>query len=94
MVEIQLDNLCIDCHSKAVLTGHSLSEAEGGSLMKNIRKEFKDHLKTNVNIGSLTDYIFIRKVYKTVYEKLKSHLQDSDGRLTKEKNSSISVERQ
>ena len=84
-VTIQLDDLCIDPHSKVVLPGHSLSEAEGGSLMKNIGKEFQDYLKTNVNIGSLTDYIFIRKVYKTVYEKLKSHLQDSDGKLTKEK---------
>ena len=84
-VKIKLDNLCIDHHSKAVLTGHSLSEAEGGSLMKNIGKEFKDYLKTNVNIGSLTDYIFIRNVYKTVYEKVKSHLQDSDGKLINEK---------
>ena len=80
-----LADLCIDPHSKAVLPGHSLSEAEGGSLMKNIGKEFQDFLKTNVNISSLTDYIFIRKVYKTVYEKVKSHLQDSEGKLTKEK---------
>ena len=85
VVEIQLDDLCIDPDSKAVLAGHSLSEAEGGTLMKNIGKEFKDYLKTNVNSGSLMDYIFIRKVYKTVYEKLKSQLEDSDGNLTKEK---------
>ena len=84
-VKIQLDNLCIDHHRKTVLTGHSLSEAEGGSLMKNLGKEFKDYLKTNVNISSLMDYIFIRKVYKTVYEKLKSHLQDLDRKLINEK---------
>ena len=83
-VKIQLDNLCIDRHTKAVLTGPSLSKAEGGSLMKNIQKEFKDYLKTNVNIGSLMDYIFIRNVYKTVYEKVKSHLQDSNGKLINE----------
>ena len=40
-VKIDLDELCID-HDKNVLHGHSLSEAEGGSLMKNIGKEFND----------------------------------------------------
>ena len=55
---MQLDNLCIDPDTKEVLTGHSLSNAEGRSLMKNIGKEFNDYLRTNVNIGSLTDYIF------------------------------------
>ena len=84
-ITIQLDNLCIDHHTKVVLTGHSLSNAEGGSLIKNIEKEFKDYLKTNVNIGSLMDHIFIRNVYKTVCEKVKSHLQDSKGKLINEK---------
>ena len=84
-VTIQLDNLCIDRHTKEVLPGHSLSNAEGGSLMKNIGKEFKDYMKTNVNIGSLMDHIFIRNVYKTVYEKVKSHLQDSNSKLINEK---------
>ena len=84
-VKIQLDNLCIDHHSKAVLFGNSLSEAEDGSLMKNIGKKFKDYLKTNVNTSSLTDYIFIRNVYKTVYEKVKSHLHNLDSKLINEK---------
>ena len=84
-VTIQLDNLCIDPHTKEVLTGQSLSEAEGGSLMKNIGKEFNEYLRTNVNISSLMDYIFIRKVYKTVYEKMKSNLQDLNGKLINEK---------
>ena len=92
VVEIQLDHLCIDPDSKAVLASRSLSEAEGRTLMKNIRKKFKDYFKTNVNSGSLMDYIFISKVYKMVYEKLKSQLEDSDGNLTKKKNSSMSVE--
>ena len=92
-VKIQLDNLYIDPHTKEVLTGQSLRKAEGGNLMKNIGKEFNEYLRTNVNIGSLTDYIFIRKVYKSVYEKVKSNLQDSNGKLINEKkNSSISVE--
>ena len=80
-VTIELDNLCIHPRTKDVLTGQSLSNAEGGSLMKNIGKEFNKHLRTNVNIGSLTDYIFIRNVYKTVYEKVKSNLQDLNGKL-------------
>ena len=70
---------------KAVLTGHSLSEAQDGSLMKNIGKEFNEYLRTNVNIGSLMDYIFIRNVYKSVYEKGKSHLQGVNGTLINEK---------
>ena len=84
-VTIYLDNLCIDPHTKKVLTGQSLSKAEGGSLMKNIGKEFNEYLRTNVNIGSLTDHIFVRKVYKSVYEKVKSNLQDSNGKLINEK---------
>ena len=53
--------------------------------MKNIGKEFNKYLRTNVNIGSWTDYIFIRKVYKTVNEKVKSNLQDLNGKLINEK---------
>ena len=84
-VTIHLDNLCIDPDTKNVLTGQSLSEAEGGSLMKNIGEEFNEYLRTNVNIGSLTDLIFIKKVYKSVYEKVKSNLQDSNVKLINEK---------
>ena len=91
--KIDLDNLCIDPDTKQVLTGHSLSKAEGGSLMKNIGKEFNEYLRTILNIGSLMDYIFIRNVYKSVYKKVKSHLQGVKGKLINEKkNSSISVE--
>ena len=67
-VTINLDELCID-HDKNVINGHSVGKAEGGSLMKNIGREFNDYFRTNVNMGSLTEYIFIRKAYKTVYEK-------------------------
>ena len=84
-VKIQLDNLCIHPHTKNILPGQSLSKAEVGSLMKNIGKEFNEYLRTNVNIGSLMDYIFIRNVYKTVYEKVKSNLQDLNGKLINEK---------
>ena len=64
-VTINLDELCID-HDKNVINGRSVGEAEGGSLMKNIGREFNDYFRTNVNMGSLTEYIFIRKAYKTV----------------------------
>ena len=73
-VKIDLDNLCID-GDKKVMTGHSLSKAEGGSLMKNIGKDFNKYFRTNVNMGSLTDYNFIRNMYKSVYEKIKNILQ-------------------
>ena len=85
-VKINLDELCID-HDKNVLRGCSVGEAEGGSLMKNIGKEFNDYFRTNVNMGSLTEYIFIRKANKTVYEKIKTSLeaQNKDGTKGKKK---------
>ena len=83
-VKIDLDELCID-HDKNILHGHSLSKAEGGSLMKNIGKEFNDYFRTNVNMGSLTEYIFIRKAYKSVYEKIKTSLEAQNQAGTKGK---------
>ena len=83
-VKIDLDELCID-HYKNILHGHSLSEAEGGSLMKNIGKEFNDYFRTNVNMGSLMEYIFIRKAYKSVYEKIKTSLEAQNQAGTKGK---------
>ena len=83
-VKIDLDNLCID-DDKNVLHGCSLSEAEGGSLMKNIEKEFNEYFRTNVNMGSLTEYIFIRKAYKSVYEKIKTSLEGQNETGTKGK---------
>ena len=82
-VKIDLDNLCID-GDKKVMTGHSLSKAEGGSLMKNIGKDFNEYFRTNVSMDSLMDYIFIRKVYKSVYEKIKNILQGPNDTLIKE----------
>ena len=82
-VKIDLHNLCID-DDKNVLPGHSLSEAEGGSLMKNIVKNFNEYFRTNVNMGTLTDYIFIRKVYKSVYEKIENILEDPKDTCTKQ----------
>ena len=73
-IKIDLDNVCID-DDKNILNGHSLSKAEGGILMKNIGKEFNEYFRTNVNMGSLTEYIFIRKAYKSVYEKIKNSLE-------------------
>ena len=67
-VKIDPDNLCIDRDMKKVITGHSLSNEEGGSLMKNIGKDFNEYFRTNVNMGRLTDYIFIRNVYKSVWK--------------------------
>ena len=58
-IKIDLDNLCID--DDKVLPGHSLSEAEGGSLIKNIGKDFNEYFRTNVNMGSLMDYIFYKE---------------------------------
>ena len=81
-VKIDLDNLCID-DDKKVLPGHSLSEAEGGSLMKNIGKDFNEYFRTNVNMGSLMDYIFIRNIYKSVYEKIKNILEGPNDTCTK-----------
>ena len=83
-IKIDLDELCID-HDKNILHGRSLSEAEGGSLMKNIGKEFNDYFRTNVNMGSLTEYIFIRKTYKSVYEKIKTSLEAQNQAGTKGK---------
>ena len=82
-IKINLDNLCID-GDKKVMTGHSLSRAEGGSLMKNIGKDFNEYFRTNVNMGSLTDYILIRNVYKSVYEKIKNVLQGPNDTVIKE----------
>ena len=84
-VKIDLDNLCIDHDKKKVITGHSLSKAEGGSLMKNIGKDFNEYFRTNVNMGSLTEYIFIRNVYKSVYEENKNILQGLNNTLIQEK---------
>ena len=83
-IKIDLDNLCIG-DDKNVLHGHSLSEAEDGSLMKNIGKEFNEYFRTNVNMGSLTEYIFISKAYKSVYEKNKTSLEGQNETGTKGK---------
>ena len=83
-VTINLDELCID-HDKNIIKGRSVGEAEGGSLMKNIGREFNDYFRTNVNMGSLTEYIFIRKAYKTVYEKIKTSIEDQNKKGTKGK---------
>ena len=40
--------------------------------MKNIGKDFNKYFRTNVNMGSLTEHIFIRNVYKSVYEEIKN----------------------
>ena len=53
--------------------------------MKNIGKEFNDYCKTNVNMGSLKEYIFIRKAYKNVYEKIKTSLEAQNQAGTKGK---------
>ena len=84
-VKIDLDNLCIDHDMKKVIAGHSLSKAEGGSLMNNIGKDFNEYFRTNVNMSSLTEYIFIRNVYKSVYEEIKNILQGPNDTLIQEK---------
>ena len=67
-IKIDLDNLCIDGDKKVMTIG----------------KDFNEYFRTNVNMGSLMDYIFIRNVYKSVYEKIKNILQGPNDTLIKE----------
>ena len=43
--------------------------------MNNIGKHFHDYMRTNVNIGSMTDSIFIRDAYIGIYKKIKEQLE-------------------
>ena len=71
--EIPVDNLCLDANGGP--TDRKLSDAVGGSLMKNIGKNFHSYMRTNVNIDSMTDKIFIRDAYIGIYKKIKEKLE-------------------
>ena len=70
---IPVDNLCLDANGGP--TDRKLSDAAPGSLMKNIGKDFHFYMRTNVNIESMTDNIFIRDAYIDIYKKIKEKIE-------------------